>query len=49
MWQIIIDNEIIKEYKYEAQAITYCFLNGYIYSGRGWYFLDQKVTVKHAN
>ena len=36
---------LVKTYPYKIQAITYCFLNGYVTSGRGWYFLNEKVKI----
>ena len=35
-----------KEYKYKIQAIIYCFLNGYVSSGRGLYFLHPDVRIE---
>jgi hypothetical protein len=35
-YQIIVDNEIVKEYEHKLQAVIWCFLKGYGYQkGRG--------------
>lgn len=46
MYQVIVNNTMVKTYPFKIQAIVYCFLNGYVSSGRGWYFLDEKVKVR---
>lgn len=48
-YKIKVNNETVKEYRYELQAIIYCFLNGYISTGRGWYFLDDRVKIEVSN
>ena len=45
MYRIYVNDVLVKEYPYELQAITYCFLSGYVSRGRGWYFLNPKVKV----
>lgn len=45
MYQVTVNNTIVKEYPFKLQAIIYCFLNGYVTSGRGWYFLDDRVKI----
>ena len=45
MSEILVDGEVVKEYIYELQAITYCFMNGYISRGRGYYFLNTRVKI----
>lgn len=32
-WVVRVDNKIVKEYPYKWQAVMYCYLNGYVYSG----------------
>ena len=49
MYSVYVNNEKVKSYKYEIQAITYCFLKGYVTCGRGWYFLNDKVKVVWGN
>ncbi len=46
MYNVYVNNELKKSYKYKIQAVTYCFLNGYVTSGRGLYFLNPKVEIK---
>lgn len=45
MYQVIVNNKVVKTYQFMLQAITYCFMNGYVSSGRGWYFLNDKVKI----
>lgn len=52
MYNIYVNNQLVKSYKYEIQAVTYCFMKGYISSGgydfyNGWYyFLDERVKIE---
>lgn len=48
MYQVIVNNAIVKTYPYKLQATIYCFLSGYISSGYGWYFLNPKVEIKEV-
>ena len=48
-YQVIVNNQTVKEYPYKIQAIVYCFLNGYVNTGRGWYFLDGRVNIEVSN
>lgn len=48
MYQVIANNQLVKTYPFKLQAIIYCFLNGYVTSGRGWYFLNEKVKIKEV-
>lgn len=48
MYQVTVNNTIVKEYPFKLQAIIYCFLNGYVTSGRGWYFLNERVKIKEV-
>lgn len=34
-----------KSYPFWIQASTYCFLKGYVYLGRGDYFLDPETQI----
>ena len=51
MYSIYVDNEKVKSYKYKIQAVVYCFINGYVYSGghdmdsNWYYFYDDRVKV----
>lgn len=49
MYQVIVNNKVVKTYQFMLQAITYCFMNGYVSSGRGWYFLDERVKIREVN
>lgn len=46
MYIIKVNDVVVKKYQYEMQVITYCLLNGYINTGRGWYFLDDRVKIE---
>ena len=45
MYRIYVNDILVKEYPYELQATIYCFINGYITTGRGWYFLNPHVEI----
>lgn len=45
MYQVVVNNKVVKTYPFKIQAIIYCFMNGYVTSGRGWYFLDDRVKI----
>ena len=32
-WVVKVKGEIVKEYPYKWQAIMFCYMNGYVYSG----------------
>ena len=37
---------ILKEYPYRAQAVAWCWLNGYVnFCGRHGYKLDERVRI----
>lgn len=46
IYNVYVNNKLVKIYKYQIQAVIYCFLNGYVTSGRGLYFLNPKVEIK---
>lgn len=48
MYQVIVNNKVVKTYPFKIQAIVYCFMNGYVTSGRGWYFLDDMVKIREC-
>lgn len=54
MYQVLVNNVCVKEYPYKIQAITYCLMHGYVYSGwddwewnftRKVSYLDPKVQI----
>lgn len=47
-YEVYLNNTIVKSYSYKAQAITWCFINCYVNSGHGWYFLDPRVKIKEV-
>lgn len=49
MYQVIVNNKVVKTYPFKLQAIIYCFLNGYVTSGRGWYFLNPDVKISEVD
>ena len=44
--QVIINNEVVKEYPHKLQAIIYLVLKGFCYSGKGHHQLDDRVEIK---
>lgn len=53
MYNVIVNNTIVKTYPYKIQAIIYCFLKGYVYSGYDeWHsynyvqVLDDRVKIE---
>lgn len=32
-WVVRVNDKIVKEYPYKWQAVMYCYMNGYVYSG----------------
>jgi hypothetical protein len=47
-YKIYVGNTLVKEYRYWLQAITYCLMNGYIYSGSGtdkWNFGYNVISL----
>lgn len=45
MYLVKVNDKTVKEYKFKTQAIIYCFLSGYVSSGRGYYFLNPLVKI----
>lgn len=45
-YHVIVNGKRIKKYDYELQALTYCLLNGYINTGKGFNFLDDRVKIE---
>ena len=46
MYQVIINNQIVKEYKHKYQAFVYLWMHSYLYSCKGYYFLDKKCKIR---
>ena len=53
MYEVYVNNRKVKEYPFKLQAITYCFMNGYIACGSGdfgihkrYYFMNPKVKIR---
>ena len=42
------EKRLHKTYSHKAQAAIWCFLNNFVYSGRGYYFLDKKVEIREV-
>ena len=49
IYNVYVNNKLVKIYKYQIQAVIYCFLKGYVSTGRGLYFLNPKVEIKITN
>lgn len=52
MWNVYVNGVLVKSYAYKLQAVTYCLIKGYIYTGMGdWYpyidiaALDPRVKI----
>lgn len=48
IYKVVVHNNVVKEYPTELQAIIYCLMNGYINTGYGWYFLDDRVKIERC-
>lgn len=48
MYQVTVNNVVVKTYPFKVQAVIYCFMNGYVTSGRGWYFLNERVKISEV-
>lgn len=53
IYQVIVNNTVVKEYPHKWQAVMYCYLNGYVYSGlnewnnfKGIVCLDDRVKIE---
>lgn len=46
MYQILINNNIVKEYPFKLQCITWCILNGYVCNGGMMHWLIPTVKIK---
>lgn len=54
-YQVLVNNSIVKSYTHWIQAVTYCIMNGYVYTGQGtdrWNYgysvtsLDPRVEIR---
>lgn len=51
-WQVVGTslNNVIKEYPLKAQAVAWCWLNGFVIDmGRYGYHLDGRVEIRKCN
>ena len=39
---------LFKSYPHKLQAVIWCFLNNFINSGRGHYFLDERIEIREV-
>lgn len=46
MYDIFINDKLIKSYRYHLQCTIWCFGRGLVYTGRGYTWLDPTVTIK---
>lgn len=46
MYQVIINNIVVKEYKHKIQAIIYLWMHGYVYQGKGSYWFNDKCKIR---
>lgn len=47
-YELYFNNTLVKTYPYKIQAIIYCFLSGWVSTGYGWYFLDERVKINEV-
>lgn len=40
---------LFKSYPHKLQAVIWCFLNNFVSSGRGCYFLDENIDSYYMN
>lgn len=46
MWNVYVRGVLVKSYTYKLQAVIYCLLKGYVYTGTGdWYPYRDIVTL----
>lgn len=45
MYQIIINNEVVKTYPHHLQCVIWCYLHGHVVSGNGYRWLI-KVEIR---
>ena len=54
IYKVYVNEVLVKEYRYWVQAVTYCLMNGFVYTGSGtdeWNFgysitsLDPRVKI----
>lgn len=48
MYIVKVNDKKVKEYEYEEQAVMYCYINGYVYSGIDE-FDGTEVVELHPN
>jgi hypothetical protein len=46
IYQVYVNNDLIKEYTHRIQAIIWLMMHGYIYSGNGLYFMSHAAKIK---
>lgn len=39
---------LFKSYSHKSQAVIWCFLNNFVSSGRGCYFLDERIEIREV-
>lgn len=54
-WIVRVNDKTVKEYPYKWQAVMYCYLNGYVYSGLNEWnnfkeivCLDDRVKIEEV-
>lgn len=45
-YQVIVNGQVVKEYDDKRTAYIYCHMKGYIYCGKGWYWLIGAKIVE---
>ena len=45
MFQVTVNNIVVKEFPYKLQALIYCIENGYVYKAGNKYRLDERVHI----
>lgn len=44
MYEVYVNNKLVKSYKFKIQAVVYCYMNGYVYEG-GHDFDDNWIVT----
>lgn len=54
MYNVYVNNTLVKSYPFRIQAVIYCYMNGYVYEGgydfdNRWYrVLDPRVKIREV-
>lgn len=43
---VYVNDTVVKKYSYKIQAVIYCFLHGYVFTGGRYHFLHPDVRIE---